>query len=309
MRITGLELLGKMCFPCIIRPKGLITFMADLTLMSLIPEVKKWLEEDDLARNFHYTRSLPNHPVELRLKIKSPLLMAGMDYLSATFVALGLSPKHFDALRRLDGHFFNAGEEIPFSFSMPFSVAITGERLALNLLQHGSSIATWTKAHVDLAEKSGVKILDTRKTTPGLRSLDKYAVRVGGGYNHRLGQTDLWMIKDNHKTSLGGLKGALKFFEDQGAFYNKVIAEIHDLKELEEAIGLGIKYVMLDNFSPDKIREAVKMKKPDMTYEASGGIKLSNMKDFLISGVDALSVGSLTHSAPRVDLSLKFRAL
>jgi nicotinate-nucleotide pyrophosphorylase (carboxylating) len=283
--------------------------MADLTIMGLIPQVKKWLEEDDLTRNLHYTRSLPTHPVELRLKIKSPLLMAGMDYLSATFVALGLSPKHFDELRRHDGHFFNAGEEILFNFSMPFSVAVTGERLALNLLQHGCSVATWTRAHVDIAEPAGVKVLDTRKTTPGLRSLEKYAVRVGGGHNHRLGQTDVWMIKDNHKSSLGGLSGALKFFQDQGAFYNNIVAEIHDIKEMREAVDLGIRHVLLDNFTPDKIREALKLKREGMSVEVSGGVKLATMKDFLIRGVDAVSVGSLTYGAPRVDISLKFKAL
>src|SRR6476620_10650696 len=102
------------------------------------------------------------------------------------------------------------------------------------------------------------------------------------------------MIKDNHKSCLGGLKGAYEFFQGQGAFYNNIIAEIHDLKELNEAIALGIRHVMLDNFSPDQIRVAVKVKKAGMTYEVSGGIRLDTMKDFLIEGVDALSVGSLT---------------
>jgi nicotinate-nucleotide pyrophosphorylase (carboxylating) len=133
-------------------------------------------------------------------------------------------------------------------------------------------------------------------------------VRVGGGYNHRLGQTDLWMIKDNHKSCLGGLKGAFEFFQSQGTFYNNIIAEIHDLYELNEAISLEIKHVMLDNFSPDQIREAVKLKAAGMTYEVSGGICLETLKNYLIPGVDALSVGSLTYSAPRVDISLKYRS-
>jgi nicotinate-nucleotide pyrophosphorylase (carboxylating) len=192
---------------------------------------------------------------------------------------------------------------------MPFNIAVTGERLALNLVQHASSIATWTAKHVELASHQGIKILDTRKTTPGLRSLEKYAVRVGGGYNHRLGQTDTWMIKDNHKTSLGGLEGAWKFFLGQGAFYNNIVVEIHSIDELKEAIRLGCKNIMLDNFSPDLIKEAVKLKQSGMTFEVSGGLNLQTLPQYLIAGVDALSLGSLTYSAPRVDLSLKFKSI
>jgi nicotinate-nucleotide pyrophosphorylase (carboxylating) len=281
--------------------------MMDIALLSLIPQVTKWLEEDDLQRNFHYTRALPQTPVQLSLKIKSPMILAGTDYFSAVFVALGASAEDFKELRALEGKELSQGHVVELKAKHPFALTVTAERLALNLLQQASSIATWTKKHVELAQKSNIKILDTRKTTPGLRSLEKYAVRVGGGFNHRLGQTDSWMIKDNHKTCLGGLEGALKFFMDQGVFYNSLIAEIHDLKELEEAIKLGITHVMLDNFSPDQIREAVKLKKPGMTFEVSGGLRLSTIPDYLIDGVDALSLGALTYSAPRVDISLKYK--
>lgn len=276
--------------------------MYEVILKGLLPDIERWLLEDDLNRNHHYLRSLPTHPVELTLKFKSPMLVAGADYFAAVFQFLGSDVSEVTELERRE---FSAGETFTFKSKVPFNVAVTGERLALNLLQHGSSIATWTKKFVH--EAGEVKILDTRKTTPGLRGLEKYAVRVGGGFNHRLGQTDLWMIKDNHKTCLGGLKGAFEYFKSQGTFYNEIIAEIHDLKELNEAIALGIRHVMLDNFSPDQIKEAVKLKKPEMTYEVSGGIRLDTMKTFLIPGVDALSVGSLTYSAPRVDISLKYR--
>jgi nicotinate-nucleotide pyrophosphorylase (carboxylating) len=190
---------------------------------------------------------------------------------------------------------------------IPFNIALSGERLALNLLQHASSIATWTDKHVQIANKKGIKILDTRKTTPGLRTLEKYAVRVGGGFNHRFGQTETWMIKDNHKSSLGGLEGAWSFFINQGAFYNNIVVEIHSLEELRKAVSLGCMNLMLDNFKPQEIREALSLKKAGMTFEVSGGLHLSTLEDFLIEGVDALSLGSLTYSAPRVDLSLKFR--
>ncbi len=276
--------------------------MNEVIQKGLLPDIEKWLLEDDLNRNFHYLRSLPTHPVELTLKFKSPLMVAGTDYFCTVFSFLGTDVSEVLELERKQ---FSGTETFTFKTKIPFNVAVTGERLALNLLQHGSSIATWTNEFVKLA--GSTKILDTRKTTPGLRSLEKYAVRVGGGYNHRLGQTDLWMIKDNHKSCMGGLKGAFEFFQSQGTFYNNIIAEIHDLKELQEAISLGIKHVMLDNFSADHIREAVKMKTPGMTFEVSGGIRLDTVKNYLIAGVDALSVGSLTYSAPRVDISLKYR--
>ena len=276
--------------------------MNEVLKRSLFPEIERWLLEDDLNRNHHYLRSLPVHPVELTLKFKSPLLLAGTDYFCGVFNFLGVD---LNELSELEKRTFKGDESFVLKTKIPFNVALTGERLALNLLQHGSSIATWTRSFV---EKAGsIKILDTRKTTPGLRSLEKYAVRAGGGFNHRLGQTDLWMIKDNHKTCLGGLKGALRFFQDQGAFYNNIIAEIHDLEELQEAITLGVKHVMLDNFTPDEIRRAVELKRAEMTFEVSGGIRLETVENFLISGVDALSVGSLTYGAPRVDISLKYR--
>jgi nicotinate-nucleotide pyrophosphorylase (carboxylating) len=283
--------------------------MADFTLTSLLPQIKTWLEEDDLTRNLHYTRSLPASDVKLSLKIKSPLILAGADHFVATFMALGADEKNFEFIRHWDGKHFSAGEVIEFPQSLPFRVAVTGERLALNLLQHASSIATWTKKHVDQASKKNIKLLDTRKTTPGLRSLEKYAVRVGGGFNHRLGQTDSWMIKDNHKTCLGGLKGAHEFFLKQGAYYNSIIAEIHTLEELKEAFDLGITHVMLDNFSPEQIKDAVKIKTNKVTYEVSGGVNLQTLENYLIDGVDVISLGSLVYSAPRVDISLKFKPL
>ncbi len=278
--------------------------MNEVIQKGLLPDVERWLLEDDLNRNHHYLRTLPTHPVELTLKFKTPLLVAGTDYFSAVFKFLG---EDVSEITELENKEFISPESYVFKKKVPFNVAVTGERLALNLIQHGSSIATWTKQFVKLSGK--IKILDTRKTTPGLRSLEKYSVRVGGGFNHRLGQTDLWMIKDNHKACLGGIKGAFDFFQSQGTFYNNIIAEIHDLNELKEAISLGIKHVMLDNFSADQIREAVKLKQTGMTFEVSGGIRLDTVKNYLIDGVDALSVGSLTYSAPRVDISLKYRSV
>lgn len=281
----------------------------NMLLMSLQPMIQQWLEEDDITRNIHYTRNLPELPVALTLKLKSDLVLAGTDYFIATFAALGLDSENLKFLKEHEGRAFKAGEMLVFPAPVPFSIALSAERLALNLLQHASSIATWTAEHVKVAASHGIKILDTRKTTPGLRSLEKYAVRIGGGYNHRFGQADVWMIKDNHKTCMGGLRGAYEFFKSQGTFYNDIIAEIHDLVELKEAIELGIQHVMLDNFAPDQIREAVKLKEPGITVEVSGGIRLNTIKDYLINGVDAVSIGAIVYSAPRVDLSLKYKPI
>jgi nicotinate-nucleotide pyrophosphorylase (carboxylating) len=281
----------------------------NFSIKALLPQIETWLIEDDLLRNYHYSKTLPKTPVKLSLKIKSPMILSGLDYLTATFVALGIDDKPFEFLNEFEGKKFSGTEAIDFPFEIPFSAAVTGERLALNLVQHASSISTWTAEHVALAQESGIKILDTRKTTPGMRAIEKYAVRVGGGFNHRLGQTDTWMIKDNHKTCLGGIKGAWDFFQSQGSFYNNTVVEIHDLKELKTAIELGITQVMLDNFSAADVKTAVGMKKPGMTFEVSGGLRLHTIKDYLISGVDALSIGSLTYSAPKVDVSLKYKPL
>lgn len=275
--------------------------------MALLNDVRTWLEEDDLTRNVYYIKSLPDHQVELSLKIKSDLILAGSDYFLAVFAALGFSSPELQKISSFEGKRISKGEVINLG-SAPFGIALSSERLALNLLAHASSIATWTNVFAEKTKASGIKILDTRKTTPGLRALEKYAVRVGGGDNHRFGQGDVWMIKDNHKTSLGGLKKAYEFFKSMGTFYNSMVVEIHSIEELKEAIDLGIRHVMLDNFSPDKIQEAVSLKPSDMTYEASGGIRLENIDQYLIRGLDAISMGAITNAAPRVDISLKFKS-
>ena len=167
-------------------------------------------------------------------------------------------------------------------------------------------IFTETNKYVVKAAPQGIKILDTRKTTPGLRFLEKYAVRIGGGNNHRFSQMDAWMVKDNHKKIFGGVDKAINYFHSMNTFYQPIIVEIHDLSELEVAIKAGGTNFLLDNFSPSDIREAVKIKRDGMTFEASGGIHLENIKDYNITGLDAISSGALIYNARTVDLSLKF---
>lgn len=268
-------------------------------------EVKVFLHEDDLARHALSIGALSSEPVKCQLKIKSDLVLAGTPWFKATFNCLG-AQLSADFLNNLEGKNINQGEII--TFTLPFAVALTGERVALNLLARASSVATYTKKFVDKVHGSGVKILDTRKTTPGLRALEKYAVVKGGGHNHRYGPSDMWMVKDNHKTFFGGVVPAVKHFRNLGASYTPIEVEVHDLKELEEVLKLGIKHVMLDNFSPDEVKQALKVKEDGVTYEVSGGITLNTIAGYIIEGVDAISIGLLTYGAPPVDISLKYGA-
>lgn len=279
-----------------------------MSINSLLPLIRTWLQEDDLNRNYHYTQSLSDKPVQLTLKIKSDLLFSGTDFFIAVFVELGIKESDLEFLRQYEGKNLKKGEVIVFPHPMPFAVAVTGERLALNLLHHSSAISSHTQTYVQLSQGTGIKILDTRKTTPGLRMIEKYAVRVGGGFNHRFGQTDTWMVKDNHKTCLGGLTAAVDFFNDQGCFYNEMVVEVHNLQELQEAQSLGIKHVMLDNFNQDDIVSAITMKQPQITYEISGGISLANLATYLIPGIDCISTSDLMNP-PKVDISLKFKPI
>ncbi|MBF0301308.1 MAG: carboxylating nicotinate-nucleotide diphosphorylase [Oligoflexia bacterium] len=283
-----------------------------------------FLLEDGIGTNDYYWLNLPSDSVNCTLKFKSKdTILAGLPYFFAVFDYLlnkttkknNLSVNIKDSCEsflELEGSNINNRNYI--EFSLPFNVALTGERLALNLLQRASSIATITNRFVQKAKPYGIAILETRKTTPGLRSLEKYAVRMGGGHNHRFTQVDMFMVKDNHKYFFGGLKKAYQYFKSMNSFYTPIIVEIHDLQELEEAKILDIKHVMLDNFTPDMVKAALKIKNNSnststMTYELSGGITLDNIDSYLLEGVDAISIGSLTSnsSCSFADMSLKYK--
>jgi nicotinate-nucleotide pyrophosphorylase (carboxylating) len=273
---------------------------------SLKQDLEFYFSEDDLSRNFFYMKSLPRKTVSCELKIKDDMVLSGLPFFYEALKYVDEVDLDWELFEQFEGKSFKKSDKAVIKFDLPFHVALTGERIALNLLQRSSSISTFTKKFVELADGSGVKILDTRKTTPGLRSLEKYAVRMGGGFNHRYGQADVWMVKDNHKSFFGGVKEAIEFFKSQGTFYNPIEVEIHDLKELEEAKGCGVRHFMLDNFAPEDIAAAVAVKPADATFEVSGGINLDTVSSYLLPGVDAISIGSLTYAAPSVDLSLKY---
>lgn len=267
---------------------------------------KKYFAEDDLEGNAFYLRELPEERVECLLKIKSDVYLSGLPFFVGAFNYLG-AELNYEQFKKYEGQFLKKGEVI--TFELPFHLALTGERVALNLLQQSTKISTYTKKYLEILKDSKIKLVDTRKTTPGLRLLEKYAVRTAGAYNHRFSQADVWMIKDNHKTFFGGLKPAWEYFQSMQTFYQNIVVEIHSLEELKEAFLLGVKHVMLDNFSPEQIKEAVKIKTPNVTYEISGGLKLETLTQYMIEGVDVMSVGALTHSAPHVDLSMKIKKL
>lgn len=277
-----------------------------LTGLAIKKHLDFFFEEDDLGRNLHYFSTLPDKNIQCLLKIKSDGIICGLDVFAEVFKYLDPSVSFPSELLDLEGMRVHAGQSV--KFELPFNVAITGERIALNLLQRMSAIASFTDLYSQKAKPMNVAILDTRKTTPGLRSFEKYAVLKGGASNHRYGQNDVWMIKDNHKKYFWGLKGAIEFFSKQSSHYIPMVAEIHDLNELKEAINLKISNVMLDNFSPEQIKEAIKLKPVGMHFEVSGGIRLENIDDYLIDGVDAISIGALTHSAPSFDISMKIEA-
>jgi nicotinate-nucleotide pyrophosphorylase (carboxylating) len=189
---------------------------------------------------------------------------------------------------------------------------LKGERTALNFLQRLSGIATLTRAYADAVAGTGAKILDTRKTTPNLRILEKYAVRAGGGENHRFGLDDMILIKNNHIDAAGGLSEAvtrcLSFLKAQGMRL-KITVEARTLAEVDEALRHPVHRIMLDNMSPPEMREAVRLISGRTETEASGNIRLDHVRAVAESGVDFISVGALTHSAPSLDLSFRIEVL
>ena len=181
---------------------------------------------------------------------------------------------------------------------------LSGERVSLNILQRLSGIATLTSMYVHKIKGLKAKIVDTRKTTPCQRFMEKYAVRMGGGGNHRFGLFDGILIKDNHIEAVGSIKEAVKLAKSSHHLA-KIEVEVENLYDLKEAIKAGADIVMLDNMSVSDIKEAVKISNGRVLLEASGGVKLENVRDIAEAGVDLISVGALTHSAVAVDISLK----
>ncbi len=184
-------------------------------------------------------------------------------------------------------------------------VLLSGERTALNYLQRMSGIATYTRNIADMLEGTNTKLLDTRKTTPNMRVFEKYAVKVGGGYNHRYNLSDGILLKDNHIGAAGSVRKAVEMAKEYAPFVRKIEVEVENLAQLCEALEAGADIIMLDNMTPEDMREAVKLCKGKAETECSGNVTRENIARLVDIGVDYISSGALTHSSPILDLSLK----
>jgi nicotinate-nucleotide pyrophosphorylase (carboxylating) len=231
-------------------------------------------------------------------------VLAGLPLISRIFRTLE-SDCEIDEYRQ-DGETFRTGDTF-CKLRGKAAALLAGERTALNFLQRLTGIATTTSELVRLAAPFGISILDTRKTTPLMRSLEKYAVRTGGGVNHRFGLFDGILVKDNHLQLEPNFEAVLAKFDARGFSPAQVEIEVTSLEMLQKAMRAGANWFLLDNMSPAMIRRCIELKKPGMKFEVSGGITEQNFGSFLISGVDAISLGSLTHSPKSADISMELQ--
>lgn len=242
-----------------------------------------------------------------RFLAKAPLVVAGLEVAMAVFQVT-------DSAIRLQCHAQDGDHLQPGTvFAEVFGSAqgiLTGERVALNLLQRLSGIATVTSRYVQAVQHTGARIIDTRKTTPGLRLLEKYAVRVGGGHNHRVGLGDGVLIKDNHIAIAGGVARAITLTRETVSHLHKIEIEVETFDQLREALEARADVILLDNMTPEQTLEAVALVRStpggeQILLESSGGVTLETVRHYAEAGVNLISVGALTHSAPAVDISLE----
>ncbi|HWW60500.1 MAG TPA: carboxylating nicotinate-nucleotide diphosphorylase [Thermoanaerobaculia bacterium] len=233
--------------------------------------------------------------------VKAPGVIAGLAFAEATFRALD-AQADFKTLVD-DGATVEPGA-IVAEVSATVIALLSGERTALNLVQRASGIATATRRYVDAVRGTRAKIYDTRKTAPGLRELDKYAVKAGGGENHRIGLFDLFLVKNNHIDRAGSVAAAVERIRARG-MPQKIMVEVRDARELEEALALLPDFILLDNMPPAEMRAAVERTAGRVVLEASGGITLDSIREIAETGVDRISIGALTHSVKALDLSMR----
>lgn len=263
---------------------------------------------EDIGDGDHSTLAcVPAHAIgKAQLIIKEDGILAGIELAEIIF-------KRFDPSLQIeilleDGKAVKSGD-VAFIVSGSSRSILTTERLVLNCMQRMSGIATQTNKIVSCIEGCATKLLDTRKTTPGIRLLEKWAVRIGGGHNHRFGLFDMLMLKDNHIDYAGGIQPAVlranEYLKSKKKNL-KIEIEVRNLQELKEVLEIGmVDRIMLDNFYPDEIRDALKLIPTEYETEASGGITLETIRSYAETGVDFISVGALTHSAKSLDMSLK----
>jgi nicotinate-nucleotide pyrophosphorylase (carboxylating) len=261
--------------------------------------------EEDIGRGDVTTEAtIAEHAISrARLIPKQELVLAGMEVFSEVYAAVD-NAVHIESSGK-DGDLLVAGTVIA-ELEGPTRSLLAGERVALNFLQRLCGIATLTRRYVDAVRGYNVEIVDTRKTTPGWRLLEKYAVHVGGGKNHRHDLGDGVLIKDNHIVAAGGIGHAVEMARKHSHHLLKIEVEVETLEQVEEALQAGVEVIMLDNMPPTLLAEGVKMIGGRTLVEASGGISLESVIDVARTGVDLISVGRLTHSAPAADIHVEF---
>ncbi|GAA4111743.1 carboxylating nicotinate-nucleotide diphosphorylase [Aminobacter aganoensis] len=277
--------------------------LSPLPQVMLEPLVRAALLED-LGRAGDITTDAvvpADHRATVVLAARQPGVVAGLDLAALAFRLI--DPAIEMKVARPDGSRLAAGDAIA-TLSGPARGLLTAERVALNFLCHLSGVATATAGIVEAVRGHKASIVCTRKTTPGLRALEKYAVRAGGGSNHRFGLDDAVLIKDNHIAIAGGVKAAIERAKANVGHLVKIEVEVDTLEQLDEVLALGVDAVLLDNMTPETLARAVEMVGGRAITEASGRVSPATARDIAASGVDLISVGWLTHSAPILDIGL-----
>lgn len=245
-----------------------------------------------------------DHTSEAYFIAKDSGVLCGIDVAARVFDLAGGNVEKEILLR--DGAEVKKGDYIAF-FRGSTKTLLKGERTALNLIQHMSGIATATNKCVKLVEGTRASIADTRKTLPGLRALQKYAVTVGGGKNHRFNLSDGAMLKDNHIDAYGSITGAVTALRKKAGHMLKIEVEVRNLEELEEALANKCEVIMLDNMSDEEMKKAVEITAGRALLEASGNVTLENIRQKALTGVDIISLGALTHSVQCFDISMRIK--
>ena len=264
--------------------------------------------QEDIGTGDLATEALHLHKVEgtARLVAKADGVMSGLDVCFEVYGMLHSGMQYVP--RKHNGDPLRKGDTLAEIIG-PFDVLLTGERTALNFLQHLSGVATLTHHYVEALQGTKARLLDTRKTAPGQRALEKRAVRDGGGTNHRLGRFDMAMIKDNHIQAAGSITTAIQRVRGHIPAFARVEVETTSLAQVEEALANRAEIIMLDNMPLELMREAVALVDHKALTEASGNVSLSSIRAIAETGVDFISVGAITHSAPALDISMQIKPL
>ena len=273
------------------------------TLLHCDPVLLQALKEDITSEDVTTNAVMPQaQKGEAQLLCKEDGILAGIGVFARVFTLL--DPQTKTDTFFADGARIHKGDLLA-TVTGDIRALLSGERTALNFLQRMSGIATYTRRLADALAGTKTKLLDTRKTTPNLRVFEKYAVRVGGGYNHRFNLSDGVLIKDNHIGAAGGVREAIERARAYAPFVRKIEVEVETLDMVREAVEAGADIIMLDNMAPETMREAVALIAGRAETECSGNVTAENIAKLAETGVDYISSGALTHSAPILDLSLK----